>query len=291
MILQVLDITAPVFLLAAVGYGWARAGLPYDIDFVTRLGVHLATPCLIFATLARGEIDLAATEAIAAATALVWIAMGVILALVLWAAQMRLRTWLAPTLFTNSGNLGLPIAYFAFGDEGLALGIVVFALMVSVQFSLGLWLVAGRSAGWTVLRQPMVWAALAGLAAAIAGLRLPVAIEASISLIGQMAIPLMLLTLGVSVSRIQMGGLWRAALISLARFGVAGGVSVLVGLTLGLTDAAFAVLVLQAIMPAPVTNYLIALQYNAEPDEVAGLVVVSTLLSILLIPLTLALLL
>ena len=81
-----------------------------------------------------------------------------------------------------------------------------------------------------------------------------------------------------------------AAIIAALRYVAAGAIGVGVATALGLTGVAWSVLVLQAIMPAPVTNYLLALKYDAEPEEVAGLVVVSTAMSIALIPLTLALL-
>jgi len=106
-----------------------------------------------------------------------------------------------------------------------------------------------------------------------------------------MGIPLMVLTLGVSISRIQPGAIARAAVIAILRFVTAGAIGFGVATGLGLTGVAFGVLILQATMPAPVTNYLIALQYNQEPEEVAGLVVVSTMMSALTIPLTLSLLL
>lgn len=291
MFLQVLEITAPVFALAAIGLLWAKRGLPYDIAFVTRLGTKLAMPCLIFSTLVRADISPAAAQEIMAAT----LALYGAFALVFWAglrlAGLRQRTFLPPTVFNNSGNLGLPVALFAFGDYGLALSIVLFAIMVTLQFSVGLWFVAGPGKFWEAARQPMVWAALVGLAASLIGWRPPAVVDNTIGLIGQMGIPLMILTLGVSISRIAATSMLRAGVIAALRYGAALAIGLGVAHGLGLEGVAFGVVVLQAIMPAPVVNYLIALQYDADPEEVAGLVVVSTAMSVGLIPLTLAFLL
>jgi predicted permease len=101
----------------------------------------------------------------------------------------------------------------------------------------------------------------------------------------------MVLTLGVSISQIKVASILRAAVIAVLRFGAALGIALAVGQVLGLSGVVLSVLVLQAIMPAPVTNYLLAVKYEADPTEVAGLVVVSTVLSIALVPLTLAFLL
>ena len=291
MIQQVLEITAPVFVLATIGYVWAKRGIPYDIAFVTRLATQIAMPCLIFSTLVRADISPAAVQEIALATLALYGAFAIVYAFAFRLAGLQLKTFLPPSVFNNSGNLGLPIALYAFGQEGLALSIVLFALMVSFQFSLGLWFVAGIERKWEAARQPMVWAGLAGIAMSMLGWKPPAFADNSIALIGQMGIPLMVLTLGVSISRIKPGAVLRAMLIAALRFVSAGAIGVGVATGLGLSGAAFGVLVLQSIMPAPVTNYLIALQYDQEPEEVAGLVVVSTLMSALTIPLTLSLLL
>lgn len=291
MIQQVLEITAPVFVLATIGYVWAKRGIAYDIAFVTRLATQIAMPCLIFSTLVRADVTPAAVQEIALATLALYGAFALVYAIAFRMAGLQLKTFLPPSVFNNSGNLGLPIALYAFGQEGLALSIVLFALMVSFQFSLGLWFVAGAERRWEAARQPMVWAGLAGIVASLLGWRPPAFADNSIALIGQMGIPLMVLTLGVSISRIKPGAVLRATVIAALRFVSAGAIGLGVATGLGLTGAAFGVLVLQAIMPAPVTNYLIALQYDQEPEEVAGLVVVSTLMSALTIPLTLSLLL
>lgn len=291
MILTVLEIVAPVFVLAVIGFLWSRRGIPYDTGFVTRLGTGLAMPCLIFSTLARAEISPAAIGSMLGATLLLYAAFALTALAALKLARLPLRVFLPPTVMNNAGNLGLPVCLYAFGPEGLALAIVLFAAMVVLQFSLGVWFVAGRGKAGDALRQPMVWAAVAGVGAASVGLKLPVFLDNAVALAGQMAIPLMLLTLGVSIATIRPGSVARAVLIAVLRFGAATAIAAGVGRLLGLEGLALSVLALQAIMPAPVTNYLIALKYDARPDEVAGLVVVSTALSILFIPLTLAFLL
>lgn len=291
MIVQILEITAPVFILAAIGYGWARSSVPYEIPFVTHLAMMWAMPALIFSTLVRAEIDGAALREIALGTLALYGAFAVVFGIAFKLAGLNLRTFLPPNVINNSGNIGLPVALYAFGDYGLALSIVLFAVMVSLQFSLGLWFIAGPGKGMEVVKQPMVWAALLGVACSYLGLRPPLFLDNTLALLGQMAIPLMVLTLGVSISQIKVTSVVRALIIALLRFAAAAAIAVGVGTALGLTGVVFSVLVLQAIMPAPVTNYLLALKYDADPKEVASIVVVSTALSIGLIPLTLAFLL
>ena len=113
----------------------------------------------------------------------------------------------------------------------------------------------------------------------------------TLSLIGQMAIPLMLITLGVAVARLTPGRIGQAVLISVLKLAICVGVAWGVGIWLDLGPIALAVLVLQVSTPVAVTSYLLATKYGADSDAVAGLVVVSTLLSVLAIPVLLAVLL
>jgi predicted permease len=111
---------------------------------------------------------------------------------------------------------------------------------------------------------------------------------ASLDLVGQMGIPLMLLTLGVAISRLHPRALGRAAWLSAVKLAVCLAVPAAIGLWFGLPRTALAVLVLQVATPVAVTSYMLAAKFHARADEVAGLVVVSTLLSVAALPALLA---
>lgn len=289
--LTVLEITAPVFLLGAAGFAWVKAGHPYPTEFVTRLAMTWAVPCLIFATLARVQIEPAALAQLSLAAALSY---GVVIAityLLLRAAGASRGTYLAPLSFGNTGNIGLPLALFAFGETGLGLAIVVFAVMAMVMFTAGLWMVAGFANPARVLREPILWASLAGVVFLARGWSVPAVALNAISLMGQLAIPLMLLTLGAAVARLRPARIGPALALALAKLAAGLAVAVGVGLLLGLTGLPLAVLILQLATPVGVTSYLLAERYDTDPEAVAGLVVVSTLLAIAALPITLSFLL
>ncbi len=291
MLLLILQITAPVFLLALAGYVWARMEMRFDLEFVTRLSVAFSMPCLIFAVLVKVEIDLATFRDIALASVVSYAALGLVLWLGLRAAGLSMRTYLAPGVFANTGNVGLPVALFAYGQEGLAFAIVIFAVMAILSFTIGIYLVAGTGKISEVLKQPLVYASVFGGVFAVQGWDVPAWLLNSLDLAGQIAIPLMLLTLGVSIANLSVGEVGRAIVLSLAKLSISMAIAVLVVWLFDLTGAARGVLVLQLIMPVAVTSYLLAERYRAEPDKVAGAVVVSTLISVGTIPVALALLL
>jgi hypothetical protein len=290
LILTVLQIVAPVFLLAGTGFAWIRAGWDYPVGFVTQLAMTLAVPCLIFTALVETEIAPAALGTVAAAALATYAAVATALALLTRAAGLERRTYLAPLIFGNTGNLGLPLVFFAFAEEGLGYAVVVFAAMAVLQFTAGVWLVAGGGRPAQVLREPVVAATLLGALFLWQGWGVPAWLMNALELLGQMAIPLMLLTLGVAVGRLTPGRLGQAAWLSLVKAGVSGGVALAVGRAFGLEPVALAVLILQLMTPVAVTSYLLAEKYGADGDAVAGLVVVSTVMAVGTLPLTLALL-
>lgn len=288
--LTVIEIVAPVFLLAAIGYVWVRLGFEYRVEFVTRLSMTLSIPCLIFVALMETEIEPAALTAISLASVVAYA--GVTLAFVVLVAALRLDrgVYLSPLIFGNTGNLGLPLALFAFGEQGLGFAVVVFAVMAVWSFTFGIWVVAGGGNPVRAMREPLLWATVLGALFLTQGWQTPAFLTNTLRLIGQMAIPLMLVTLGVAVARLHPRGLGRALALSVVKVVLCTAIAWAVGRWFDLGPVAFAVLVLQLATPVAVTSYLIAEKYAPEgSDEVAALVVVSTLLSVVALPVTLAL--
>ena len=289
--LTVLEIVAPVFLLAAVGFTWVKLGYEYRINFVTQLATTLAVPCLIFTALMQTDIAPAALKALTLASVVAYLGVSAAAAVLVWATGLHRRTYLAPLIFGNTGNLGLPLALFAFGPEGLGYAVVVFAVMAIWTFTFGIWLVAGAGSFGRVLREPLVWATLLGGLFLWQDWQTPRFLTNTLELIGQMAIPLMLITLGVAVARLTPAGIGRAAVLSVVKLVLCAGIAVLAALAFDLDRIATGVLVLQVATPVAVTSYLLAEKYGANAQAVAGLVVVSTLISVGALPLLLAFLL
>jgi len=291
MILQVLQIVAPVFFLAAGGFFWQRRGYAFDLEFVTRMSMQVATPCLIFSVLSTVQIDPELFQRIALASLAAYAAVSAAAALLVVAARLDRRAFLAPVIFGNTGNMGLPLALFAFGDVGLGYAMVVFAVMAVLSFTIGVWMVSGDATPTAALKQPIVYASILGAVFALAGWSLPEWAMSTIKLTGQMAIPLMLITLGVSIAKLTVKDAGAMALLSVVKLVVCGAAGFGAAWVFGLEATASGVLILQLIMPVAVTSYMLAARYDADPDRVAGLVVMSTLISVVAIPVALSVLL
>ena len=285
--LQIGTLLLPVIACAAVGAWWAKREASFPSAFVARLATRFAVPALIFHTLATTSLPTRVLLEVALATAA-----GLALAALLAAALLRLaRLPVAPLLptatFPNTGNLGLPLASLAFGEAGLAVAVSFFAICSVLQHTLGLWwlgrIAKGDAPAAPSAATPLIIMAACAAALISRGLEVPVprAVLASASLVGSLAVPLMLAT----VSRHSMGG---GMVVGVTRL-VAGGLTGLaVTRVLELPPLAAQALQLQLLMPVAVVNYLYAQQFTRHGALSAGAVLASTLAFLLLSPILLA---
>jgi predicted permease len=288
MILELLSILAPVFVCAALGFGWARSGRPYDQEFVTTLIMNFGAPCLIFSQLVslRVERDVIAQMALGAVLAIVGFTL--IGTLVLRVMRLPRHTYLGPLVFCNAGNMGLALSLFTFGPEGLSLASVFFAVMSITHFTVGVWIWSERASLRELLQTPLSYTAVLAVLVLLTGFPVPEWIQNTTELLGALTIPLMLLTLGVSLSRMHVSRLPRAVGLSLLRLSMGFAIGVALSELLGFEGVARGVLILECSMPSAVFNYIFARRYQRSPDEVASLVLVSTLIALVVLPFLLA---
>ncbi len=286
---QLLAIIAPTLLCAAVGFIWARTGTPYPSEFVSRAVMNVGAPCLVISVLGQMQVEWRLLEQVLLVAVIGFVVMLVLGVGVIIACRHRLPTFLPSLLFPNSGNMGLPLCLFAFGELGLALSIGHFMLMMIAHFSLGLFIVSvGQDSLANRLRdilcQPMFYAPLIALAMLAMDWSLPLWLGNTLGLLADFTIPLMLMTLGVSLASLRVHT-WRRSLgYSLLR--VLGGflIALVCCEWLGVEGVARGVVLLQAAMPVAVFNYLLAMRYRGDEAEVAGMVIMSTLVSFCLLP-------
>lgn len=284
MLLNILSVIAPVFLCSLLGYLWVKRGLTFDTPFVSRLVMEVGAPCLIFATFMEIDIDMDAFKSMAGASFLAMVLFGLLGAGALHLLKLDQRTWLPALMFPNVGNMGLPLCLLAFGEAGLALALTYFMVNVVFAFTLGMMITSGKISVQELLKNPMFHAVLITLLFLFTGIRPPAWVLNTTSLLGDFTIPLMLIAMGVSLARFHISSLQRSLLLSVLRIGMGFLVGVALSALLGLDGVAGGVLILQSAMPVAVFSYLFAVRYNRSPEEVAGTVMLSTLMSFLSLP-------
>jgi predicted permease len=204
--------------------------------------------------------------------------------------RLRGRGLYLAAMFPNTGNLGLPLALFAFGSEGLAAAVIVYSAISLVQFSLGVMIVSGSPHLGKVLRLPLLHAALAGIVMALCNVTVPTPVMRGLELVGGAAVPLMLLGLGARMRSVRLTRP-TLAVLGVALRVVPGLLAALVWVALaGLHGPERGVVLLTGVLPPAVMNFVLAEQYGQQGDEVASAILLGTLLSVAAIPLVLALL-
>lgn len=284
---QLAAIILPVLVVPAIGFIWARSGQTFDNRFITQLVTNIGTPALAADALTRIHVDTGALVQMAGLTALCFAGFLVLGLIVLRLMKLPNHSYLPALIFPNTGNMGLPLALFAFGDEGLAFAVVFFAISITLQFTVGMSLAAGSFSFGRLFRMPMIYAIALALVILATGWQLPAYVGNTLQLLGGLTIPLMLLALGVSLAQLRVTRLPRNLLLSLVRLGGGTAIGFAVGRFVGASELATGVLMIQSAMPVAVFNYLFAQYYSREPADVASMVVITTALSFVTLPLLL----
>lgn len=290
MLADVFAIIAPIIIGAAVGFGWTRAKLHYDAEFVTRMVMNIGMPCLVISSVGKVEPDATTIAQVLAVSCFTLVCMLLISYPIIKLKGHDPAIYLPPLLFPNNAFIGFPLCYFAFGDEGLALAVGFYLMTLVVNFSFGIMLVSKTSEGILsrfkdLMRQPVIGASLIAALLILTGWALPEWIANTTELLGAMSVPLMLVTLGVSLASLQTSTWQRNFWYSCLRIGGGFGIALVAIELFQLTGTLKGVTLIQAAMPAAIFNYLLALRYQRSPSEVASIVVISTLLLFALSPL------
>jgi len=282
-------VVAPVFLLSAAGFIWEKRGYSFDQLLVTNLMTMVAAPCLVFSTFTNAQISFAETGRMAEVTVACLCLFAAVASIGLRLAGMPLRVYLPSMIFPNIGNLGLPVCKFAFGDRGLGLAMVYFAVTTIGQFTVGPAIASGRFRLDAMARTPLIYAVVIAVTLGGFGVAIPRWIANTAELAGAMAVPLMLMALGVALANMKAKSLGRSMTMAVVRLGMGTlGGWIVATYVFDLDGVARGVVIIQSAMPVAVFNYLFAMIHRNQPEEVAGMVLTSTLLAMLWLPLLVA---
>ncbi len=280
------DVILPVFLVAGAGYGIAKL-TRLDPTILTKIVFHLLTPALIFHVLYTQSIT---GSELTDTLLFVFLFHGLLFGLgYLEAYGMHAdRDTRAATVLTlslsNTGNYGLPILLFAFGNKGFALGMLYILGHMAFQITFGV-----GTAAWdkgmklwhiplNLLKVTWIYAFALALILRGTGVTLPLPVDRPIELLAQAAIPVQLLLLGVQLAQVQLRGVLREA-ISLSAAKLILPPLIAWGLTalLGIHGLLRAVLIVEGSTPSAVNSLILALQYNRRPDLASSVVLLTTI--------------
>lgn len=288
MILKIFSIIFPVFAISGIGYLYGRYKRP-DMAQINQLNMTLFVPALVFSSLTSKSFDLTLYSDLALAGTAVIIGSGLLAWPFIYLLKVDYKTFIPPMMFNNSGNMGLPLALLAFGEEAIPIAVVLFLIEMILHFTVGIYMLDHRINLLRLLKMPMIVATVLGLTIGGFDINLWEPLVVMIQMLGDVAIPLLLFSLGVRLIDISYKD-WHlgaaAAIISPAT----GLIMVwLISFLLHLPPLQYSFLIIFAALPPAVLNYLVAEQYNQEPEKVASIVMLANLGSLLIMPFALAL--
>ena len=284
IISQLSGIVLPVFICIAFGVLWAKIRTPFDASLITSLVYSIGVPCLILATFHKVTLSPAAMMEIALATLTCYASFTLLASFVIRTLRLETGCYLPALMFPLTGSLGLPVSYFAFGDEGLALAIVYFTFGTIGSFTIGAAIAEGKFSLAGIVRIPVVYAVVIAVSMQLTGLRLPAWIFNTVDLLGGIVIPAQLVALGYSLLQLRVGGIARSASLGVFRLAMGMAVGFAIAELFSLDGAARAIVIIQSAMPVAVSSYLFAEKFNRRPEEVAGMVIISTAVSFVTLP-------
>lgn len=281
----------PILLVSGTGFLLGKF-LTVDSRSLGRVVFYVFSPLLVFDLMIKSELDLTQAVITVAFTASVIAVMGALaygFGKVFKLEKPFLLAVILTVAFGNTGNYGLPLAKFAFGDDALAAA-SIFYVTTTILFNTAGVVVASlghmdfKSAVLGLLKLPSIYGVVLALLIKGIGIQLPLPISRTIEIAANGSIPLMLILLGLELTRIQWSHNFRA-------LGLGVGIKLVLGPLVGLLVANLFDLhgpvlqgtVLEAAMPAAVATTVVATEYKLEPSLVTAIVFLGTALS----PLTL----
>jgi len=292
---RILGIILPVFIIIALGYGYARLrgdAVRSDMTAVNRVSMDVLCPLLVFTALAAKDFDLAHNSMLILAGALISLGSGLLAWPIARWLGYDVRSFVPPMMYNNCGNMGLPLAILAFGTSSLGSAVALFMACNLVYFSVGIKIIESgrakngvRSSPWKFLANPMMIAMIVGMAFAIVQVSLPAPLFIALKMLGDACIPLMLFALGVRMIDVSLKS-WSIGLVGAIVCPVAGlAVALLLDQLITLTAEQRGQMFLFASLPPAVFCFMVAEQYKQEPDKVASIVLLGNLAALLFVPL------
>ncbi len=289
MLIQVLTIISPIILIVLTGYLYAKK-YETDMSISNRLTIDLFLPALILSVLSSEEFQIYDYRNLALGALLIIFISGLIAFIFAKINKINIKTFVPPMMYTNTGNIGLPLALFAFGKSAIPAALVLFIIENTLHFTLGIKTLDKSSSIIGVLRNPIVLAAIFGLLLNSMDLSLPEILLNPITMIGDIAIPLMLFSLGVRLVDINLDD-WKIGAIGALFRPISGLIALAIVIPwINIDKTNQALLVIFAILPPAVLNFMVSEKYNQEPKKVAALVLFGNLFSVITISLALYLL-
>lgn len=285
---RILGSVIPVLIVVLIGYAYGRWRKP-NMSTINQVNMELFVPMLIFSVLASKSVDLTEFLPLTLGTIAIILGSGLIAWPICKLSSIQPKTLIPPMMFTNTGNLALPLVLLAFGEGAMPAMIVIFIISMFLHFTLGFYILDRRAQVLNALSIPTILATIAGLFVGFSHTKIPEIVLIPLDMLGQIVIPLVLFALGIRMQDVNTNDLGTGVFAALLCPILGLGIAYTLEPFLQLDPLQWSVLLIFAALPPGVLNYMIAERYNQEPTRVASIVLIGNIGAIFWMPLALAL--
>ena len=285
--IKLFEVLFPVFFVVGIGYYLGKTNPKIDTTFITSFAANIGTPAMvIYAITSTGiNFEIFRDYFWYYFLAIVLFALVGIFTLYLLKTKDIVRE-LPPLIFPNTGNMGLPICMFAYGSKGLGVSASITSLIILCHFTLGVFLADRKFNLNVILKNPPFYAIIFSAIMLFYGIKMPVFVVNTTEWLMYVTIFLILMSLGIALTRLKVFSLSNALISSFTRMIIGPAIGFLLIFIFDLKGFAAGVLLIQCSMPSAVLNYLVGSIYSPKKivDSIASTIVVSTLISFVTIP-------
>ena len=281
ILFKLFDVLFPVFLTIGIGYWYGKKDPKFDTKFITTFAGNFGLPAIIFYSLTTTNISFDLFLRFSYYITLYVIIFSVIGIAILKILKKDIYRLLPPLILPNTGNMGMPICLFAYGKLGLAIATAATAMILVFHFSINILLASKKFSIKPLIKCIPVYALFISLIFVYYEIPAPVFLENATFLIGYSTIFLVLMSLGIALSKLKVFSLKETLIYSLTR--------VLIGPFVGfgfvkffnLSGVEAGVMFIQASMPSAILTYLVGKIYSPKKisDSIASTVALSTFMS------------
>jgi len=287
--LKLFEVLFPVFFIVGIGYFIGKKNPKLDTSFITNFAANIGTPAMVFYSITTTGITFEIFANYFWYALLAIIGFSLIGIVFLFILKKEIIRELPPFILPNTGNMGLPICLFAYGSQGLGVAAAISSLVILFHFTLGVFLASRKFDLDLIIKSPPFYAIIISVLFLYFEIKSPVYIINLTMMLTYTAIFLILMSLGIALTRFKVFSFQSAFISSIGRVIIGPVIGFVIIKFFNLSGFAAGVLLIQCSMPSAVLTYLVGSMYSPKKivDSVASMIVVSTVMSFITIPITL----
>jgi malate permease and related proteins len=286
LIIKLFDVFFPVFLTIGIGYWYGKKDPKFNTQIITTFAGNIGLPAIIFYSLTVSNIDFQTFLKFSKYIIYYVFIFSIFGILIIKIFKKDIYRLLPPIILPNTGNMGMPLCLFAYGNVGLSIATSITSIILVLHFSLGILLASRKFSLTPLLKCTPIYALVFSLIFVYFKIPSPKFLENATFLIGYSTIFLVLMSLGFALSKLKVFSLKETLTYSLVRVLVGPFVGFIFVKVFNLTGVEAGVMFIQASMPSAILTYLVGKIYSSKKisDSIASTVALSTFLSFFTLP-------